>query len=258
MVSENAVTARLRLARLLLSHCYPPQTCLKIRIGDFCPFAIQMKATLHDKRGRSARTSKPEMPRPAYAKFATARDTSRLLVRAHLKAPNAHSFPSAARRRRCTPAPFPPSLRLRFTSSARRPLTETLTGFLTLWFKRLIAQSLGELSGIKLVGGDSQHRRQHNQFLIRNIPQPGFNLSQRGTADVQTGQLAMRGQLLLGQPQFPTHIANFGADDIRWIFLSRHAEIELDLNGNAPFICYASVTTPDSDVFSRFRKAKKW
>jgi hypothetical protein len=30
---------------------------------------------------------------------------------------------------RCAPAPFPPSLRLRFTVSARRPQTEALTGF---------------------------------------------------------------------------------------------------------------------------------
>jgi hypothetical protein len=35
-------------------------------------------------------------------------------------------LPSAARRRRCAPAPFPPSLRLRFTSSARRPQTEAV------------------------------------------------------------------------------------------------------------------------------------
>ncbi len=33
-------------------------------------------------------------------------------------------LPSAARRRRCAPAPFPPSLRLRSTSSVRRPQTE--------------------------------------------------------------------------------------------------------------------------------------
>jgi hypothetical protein len=33
-------------------------------------------------------------------------------------------LPSAARRRRCAPTPFPPSLRLRSTVSARRPQTE--------------------------------------------------------------------------------------------------------------------------------------
>jgi hypothetical protein len=48
--------------------------------------------------------------------------------------------------------------------------------------------------------------------------------------------------LLLGQPQSHAHFANLGADNIRWIFLSRHAEIELDPNVNARFICYASVT----------------
>ena len=36
-------------------------------------------------------------------------------------------LPSAARRRRCTPAPFPPSLRLRFTSPALRPQTEAVS-----------------------------------------------------------------------------------------------------------------------------------
>ena len=101
---------------------------------------------------------------------------------------------------------------------------------------------LEDFFGVKLVGGDSEQGCQNNQFLVRYIAQPGFNLSQRGTADVQTGQLALRGQLLLGQPQSHAHFANLGADNIRWIFLSRHAEIELDPNVNARFICYASVT----------------
>jgi hypothetical protein len=39
---------------------------------------------------------------------------------------NSGGLPSAARRRRCAPAPFQPSLRLRCTSSARRPQTEAL------------------------------------------------------------------------------------------------------------------------------------
>jgi len=39
-------------------------------------------------------------------------------------------LPSAARRRRCAPAPFPPSLRLRFTPSARRPQTEAGLDFI--------------------------------------------------------------------------------------------------------------------------------
>jgi hypothetical protein len=34
------------------------------------------------------------------------------------------------------------------------------------------------------------------------------------------------------------------------------AKIELDLNGNARFICYASVTEPDSGVENRPRKLK--
>jgi hypothetical protein len=37
---------------------------------------------------------------------------------------NSGGLPSAARRRRCAPTPFPPSLRLRSTVSARRPQTE--------------------------------------------------------------------------------------------------------------------------------------
>jgi hypothetical protein len=37
-------------------------------------------------------------------------------------------LPSAARRRCCAPAPFQPSLRLRFTASARRPQTEAFEG----------------------------------------------------------------------------------------------------------------------------------
>jgi hypothetical protein len=39
---------------------------------------------------------------------------------------NSGGLPSAARRRRCAPAPFQPSLRLCCTSSARRPQTEAL------------------------------------------------------------------------------------------------------------------------------------
>jgi hypothetical protein len=36
-------------------------------------------------------------------------------------------LPSAARRRRCAPTPFPPSLRLRSTVSSRQPQTEAGT-----------------------------------------------------------------------------------------------------------------------------------
>ena len=41
-------------------------------------------------------------------------------------------LPSVARRQRCASAPFPPSLRLRYTSSARRPQTEALSRRITL------------------------------------------------------------------------------------------------------------------------------
>jgi len=44
---------------------------------------------------------------------------------------NIGGLPSAARRRRCAPAPFQPSLRLRFTVSARRPQTEACKDFQT-------------------------------------------------------------------------------------------------------------------------------
>jgi hypothetical protein len=51
--------------------------------------------------------------------------------------------------------------------------------------------------------------------------------------------------LFLCQSQSPSRLANLGADNVCWIFLSRHAEIELDPNGNARFICYASVTAEE-------------
>jgi hypothetical protein len=40
---------------------------------------------------------------------------------------------SAARRRRCAPTPFPPSLRLRATFPARRPQTEAVTNRKRNW-----------------------------------------------------------------------------------------------------------------------------
>ena len=120
------------------------------------------------------------------------------------------------------------------------PNPQILGGFFCL--NLFGATPLEQVFGIKLVGGHSQQRRQHHQFLVRHIPQPGFNLPHRGTADVQSGQLAMCGQFLLGQFQSPPHFAYLGADHVCWILLSRHAEIELDPIGNARFICYASVT----------------
>ncbi len=91
-----------------------------------------------------------------------------------------------------------------------------------LWLYLFTAIPLENCFGIKLIGGDSEQGGQHNQFFIRNIAQPGFNLSQRGAADVQTFQLAARGKLLLGQSQFPAHFADLRADNIRWIFFSGH------------------------------------
>jgi hypothetical protein len=80
-----------------------------------------------------ARTSSPEMPWLAFADSASSHVTSGLPVRAHLKAQNVRAS-VCARRRRCAPASFPPSLRLRFTVSAHRPQTEVSTGFFDFGF----------------------------------------------------------------------------------------------------------------------------
>ena len=38
---------------------------------------------------------------------------------------------------------------------------------------------LEDFFGIKLIGGESEQGGQNNQFLVRHIAQPGFNLFQR-------------------------------------------------------------------------------
>jgi len=50
---------------------------------------------------------------------------------------------------------------------------------------------------VKIVHQEAEDRGDHEQFSVRDISESNFDLCERGPADVQPGELAEGGQLLL-------------------------------------------------------------
>ena len=119
---------------------------------------------------------------------------------------------------------------------AKRPFTPQREMVLNLWWNvgsqqdcrersaRWTAHGLSRplLRREKAVGGDLENARQSPKFIIGDATQLRLNLRQGATGNIQPGQLAAGGQLILREVEVGAPLADLRADDVGRCFGSGH------------------------------------